>query len=197
MARLGSTLEGARLPQTRSIVGRQFFAAVLLTQAALGPAFGADDLPNRVSGGITLHLVPAPRPVPLQQRDAVPVEWQLENIGPNPITVCQFPGIAFFQRWECPGGWGQRSPGTSSSRSLARKYFITLAPGEAIIGHSAVPVWSTPTGKISVFAQFSCSSDGREQNLSAWRNYVFSNVVVIDVPTQSADASACPRSEAK
>jgi hypothetical protein len=40
--------------------------------------------------------------------ERVQVEWQLENTGQKSTYVCQWPGIAFAQRWDCPNGLEKR-----------------------------------------------------------------------------------------
>ena len=121
----------------------------------------------------------------------VQVEWQLENAGKAPVYICQWPGIAFSQHWECPNGLLKGGmPGYPHSRRLDRKYYVELKPGEALVGYGQVDVWPTPSGLLSVSAEFRCDQDGSELGLSAWKGRVRSEWVPVEVPKDEL-AKAC------
>lgn len=123
--------------------------------------------------------------------DRVQVEWQLENEGQKSVYVCQWPGIAFSQHWECPNGLLKGAmPGYPHSRRLDRKYYLELKPGEALFGYGQIDVWPTPSGVLSVSAEFRCDQDGREYGLSAWKGRIRSEWVSVEVPKDNK-AKAC------
>ena len=123
--------------------------------------------------------------------DRIGVEWQLENSGRDSLQVCQWPGIAFSQSWDCPDGTSKGViPGYPESRKLERKYFLTLSPGEALIGHGSVDVWSTPSGKLSLRAEFRCDQDGRDHGLAGWNGRIMSELETVDVP-KDPNAKSC------
>ena len=83
------------------------------------------------------------------------------------VYVCQWPGAAFSQHWDCPNGLIKAGiPGYPHSRHLERKYYLELKPGEALFGYGQVDVWPTPSGNMALSAQFSCDQDGHARGRS-------------------------------
>jgi hypothetical protein len=81
-------------------------------------------------------------------------------------------------------------PGYPHSRPIERKYYVELKPGEALVGHGEVPVWSTPSGSLSIRAEFRCDQDGHEYGLKSWKGRVSSEWVLVEVPKDDK-AKAC------
>jgi hypothetical protein len=123
--------------------------------------------------------------------ERVQVEWQLENAGQKSVYVCQWPGIAFSHHWECPNGLLKGAgPGYPSFRRLDRKYYLELKPGEALVGYGEVNVSPTPSGVLSIRAEFRCDQTGLEYGLSAWKGRISSDWLSIEVP-KDEKAEAC------
>ncbi len=121
----------------------------------------------------------------VKKGEKLTVSWELENTGHDPIYVCQWPGAAYSTSWEMPDGTVKGViPGYPSSRSVERKYFIQLKPGEALLGADSVNVFPTPSGQISVRGEYRSDSTGERFGLDGWRGRVYSNWIDIAVPKE-------------
>ena len=137
---------------------------------------------------LTLHLALAAPGIVTS--NSVAVEWQLRNLGQQPVYICEWPGIAFSRAWDCPNGSeAGDGPGYPDSRTLARSYFRQLGPGESLIAHTQVDLWPTPTGKLLLRAEFRSDQDGREYGLSAWKGTISSAWILVDVPRDETSNS--------
>jgi hypothetical protein len=169
----------------------QLFSFVLASGIAVG--FAGDTAKPTPDASVPAELVlrmTRTSPV-IIAGERVQVEWQLENAGQKSVHVCQWPGIDFSHHWECPNGLLKGAgPGYPSTRRLDRKYYLELKPGEALIGYGDVNVWPTPSGVLSISAEFRCDQTGREYGLSAWKGRVSSDWVSVEVPKDES-AKAC------
>jgi hypothetical protein len=176
----------------RSVVRVRFVLAWVLLVTVSTVGFAADAPTPKADPSVPPQLMlRLNRTSTVVLFDRVAVEWQLENIGKTSVHVCQWPGIAFSQHWECPNGQTKAGvPGYPDSRSLDRKYFLELKPGEALVGYGRVDVWPTPSGRLSLGAEFRCDQEGREYGLAAWKGRLSSDLVSVEVP-KDPKAKAC------
>jgi hypothetical protein len=175
-------LGGRRLEYGRR--RRILVVLVSLTAAACTSALGARPGPTALKTAPPRLMLQMALMHPIvRTSDRVSVEWQVENVGREPVYICQWPGIAFSQKWDCPGGVDAGiGPGYPQSQHLTRNDFLQLRPGETLVGHGQVDVRPTPTGKVSLSAEFRSGQDGREYGLSGWKGTIRSEWVSVSVP---------------
>lgn len=102
-------------------------------------------------------------------RDCCILRYELLNESDGPMYVCQWPGLEVAATWTLPdgstAGFGLGSP---SARTLERKYFVELKPGEALIGDAVAGRFPKDAVEGTVEARYGCISSGREYGIAAF-----------------------------
>lgn len=103
------------------------------------------------------------------KRECCMLRYELLNEGDDPMYVRQWPGLEFSATWTLrDGSTAGVGLGSPSTRTLERKYFIELKPGEALIGRAAVGSFPKDAVEGTVDAQYRCVASGQEYGIAAF-----------------------------
>ena len=107
------------------------------------------------------------------RRECCLLTHELRNDGDEPTYVCQWPGLESSAVWAMPdGATGRYGLGAASARTLERKYFVELKPGEALIGHAAAGRFPNDAVDATIEARYGCVAAGREYGIAAFAGTV-------------------------
>jgi hypothetical protein len=166
-----------RMSNLRTLLGVMTALVATVTVPAATPKESSErDVPR----GLTFRISGPTSKV--MTAKTITVTWELENAGPAPVYICQWPGTAYGTSYEVPNGSEGTGPGYPSTQQLARKYFIELKPGEALFGADQVEIYATPSGQLSIRGEYRSDQTGKEYGLSGWSGIVYSNTLDIKVP---------------
>ena len=130
--------------------------------------------------GLVLRILP--EKTALKAGEGVRVRYELENTGVSPVYVCQWPGLAFYVGWQRPNGVQQGlGPGYPSSQTPARKYFIEIKPGEALLGSEWLDGLRAVPAEIKLRGEFRSGQSGEKYGLHTWEGTVLSEPVTLRV----------------
>lgn len=125
----------------------------------------------------------------------VRVHYELTNVTSAPLYVAQFPGpAASVSCRTASGGIGGSAGGAwSHDGTLARKYYIQIAPGEALMGHHVVQMPAACVADVQILAVFQAEDSAAWGLTLARGSRFFAEPLSVDLAGRPKAASAAPR----